>query len=336
MQPAARSRHLGLDLGATNLKWAVLESDGAAWRQLDAGQLPTQASDGAAAVIGRMAETADRARDACPGIASVGVGVPGLYDASAGVTTFLPNLPDDWSDRPVAAPLSERLGLPVGLINDARAFGLAELRLGAGRGCEVMAGLVLGSGVGGVVVVHGRVHFGHGGTAGEIGHQTVLPDGPACTCGNRGCLEVFAKADAVAAACGTRTAEEGVRAARAGDERAIAGLAEIGGWLGIAVANLVVVLNPDRVVLGGGVAGAGDLLLDPIRDEVRKRVHVTDLAALQIVPAELGVWAGAVGAAIHGAALPGATLAGATLHGATLAGATLPGALHGARDEARP
>ena len=314
MEPAASSRHLGLDLGATNLKWAVLESDGAAWRQLDAGQLPTRAQEGAAAVIGRMAQVADAARGAWPDLVSVGVGVPGLYDAAAGVTTFLPNLPADWVDRSVVAPLHERLGLPVRLINDARAFGLAELRLGAGRGCEVMVGLVLGSGVGGVLVMDGRVHFGHGGTAGELGHQTLVPDGPPCTCGSRGCLEVFAKADAVAAACGTATAEDAVRAARDGDPRAIGGLAEVGRWLGIAIANQVVALNPDRVVLGGGVAGAGELLLEPIRAEVRRRVHVTSLDALEIVRGELGVWAGAIGAAVHGAESRGAAVAGA--HGA--------------------
>lgn len=312
MQPAG-SRHLGLDLGATNLKWAVLEADGAGWRRLDAGQLPTRAQDGAAAVIGRMAETAERARAAWPDLLSVGVGVPGLYDAAAGMTTFLPNLPDDWTDQPIVAPLADRLGLTVRLINDARAFGLAELRLGAGRGCESMVGLVLGSGVGGVVVMNGMVQFGHGGTGGEIGHQTLLPDGPPCTCGNRGCLEMLAKADAIAAACGTATAEDGVRAARGGDERAIAGLAEVGRWLGIAIGNLVVVLNPDRVVIGGGVAGAGELLLEPIRAEVRRRVHVTSLDALEIVSAELGVWAGAVGAAIHGAAVHGAQ--GTAIHG---------------------
>src|SRR5690606_19556818 len=185
--------------------------------------------------------------------------------------------------------------------NDARAFGLAELSLGAGRGCETMVGLTLGSGVGGVVVVNGRVHFGHDGTGGEVGHQTLLPDGPSCTCGNRGCLEALTRADAIAAACGTTTAEEAVRAARAGEERATAGLAEIGHWLGIGIANLIVVLTPDRVVLGGGVSGAGDLLFEPIRDEVRRRVRVTDLGAVEIVAAELGTWAGAIGAGVHGA-----------------------------------
>src|SRR5690606_11089252 len=107
------------------------------------------------------AETAARARASWSGIESVGLGVPGLFDADAGVTTFLPNLPPDWTDLPVAGPLRERIGLPVRLINDARAFGLAELSLGAGRGCQTMVGLTLGSGVGGVVVLNGRVHFGH-------------------------------------------------------------------------------------------------------------------------------------------------------------------------------
>jgi glucokinase len=164
-----------------------------------------------------------------------------------------------------------------------------------------MVGLTLGSGVGGVVIVGGQVHFGHGGTGGEAGHQTLLPDGPACTCGNRGCLEALTKADAVAAACGTATAEEAVRAARAGDRRALDGIAEIGRWLGIGIANLIVLLTPERVVLGGGMSGAGELLLDPIRAEVRTRVRVTDLDAVEIVTAELGTWAGAIGAAVHGA-----------------------------------
>lgn len=306
MSAGGQSRHLGLDLGATNLKWAVLEREDGSWTRLDHGQLPTDADEGAGAVLGRMAETASEARSSWPGIESVGLGVPGLYDVEAGVTTFLPNLPPDWAGLPVAAPLADRIGLPVRLINDARAFGLAELRLGAGRGCDSMVGLTLGSGVGGVVVVNGGVHFGHAGTGGEVGHQTLLPDGPACTCGNRGCLEALTRADAVAAACGTTTAEEAVRAAQAGDERAIEGMEEIGHWLGIGIANLIVILTPDRVVLGGGVAGAGHLLLDPIRDEVRRRVRVTDLDAVQIVSAELGTWAGAIGAGVHGS---GATLA---------------------------
>jgi glucokinase len=296
-----RSRHLGLDLGATNIKWAALEHGGTGWAVLDRGQLPTRGEDGADAVIARMADCAERVGATWPGISTIGVGVPGLYDGATGTATFLPNLPTAWRGQPVAEPMRRRLGLPVSLINDARAFGLAELRLGAGRGCDTMVGLALGTGVGGVVVVAGEVHFGHAGTGGEVGHQTLLPDGPLCTCGNRGCLEAFTRADAVAAACGTATAEDAVRAAQAGERRALDGLAWIGRWLAIGIANLVVVLTPDRVVVGGGVAAAGELLLEPVRAEVRRRVHVTSLDEVAIVTGELGTWAGAIGAAVHGA-----------------------------------
>ena len=217
------TRHLGLDLGATNIKWALLEHAADGWHILDRGEVATRIDEGADAVLARLAGLAADAGASSGDLASAGLGVPGLYDADLGTTTFLPNLPPEWNDLPVTRPLEERIGAPVALINDARAFGLAELHLGAGRGCRTMAGLVLGTGVGGVVVIDGRVHFGHNGTGGELGHKTLLPDGPRCTCGNRGCLEVFAKAERVAAACGQPTAAEAVAAARAGDATAIAG-----------------------------------------------------------------------------------------------------------------
>lgn len=295
------SRHLGLDLGATNVKWVVAERADEGWAVLAREQLPTDAARGPAAVVAHLAGVACSAVDAWRGVTSIGVGLPGLYDAAAGTARFLPNLPGDWNGLPVAAPIAERVGLPVALINDARAFGLAELRLGAGRGVRSMVGLVLGTGVGGVVAVDGRVHHGHDGTAGEVGHQTIDPAGPGCTCGNRGCLEAHASAARIAEVCGTATAAEAVEAARGGDARALDGLARIGRDLGTGIANLVVVLTPDRVVLGGGVAGAGELLLDPIRRELVRRVHTTDLGRVELVTAELGTWAGAIGAAIHGA-----------------------------------
>jgi glucokinase len=170
-----------------------------------------------------------------------------------------------------------------------------------------MIGLTLGTGVGGVIAIDGRVHQGHDGTAGEIGHQTIDPDGPWCGCGNRGCLEAFARADQIAAACGTSTAEDAVARARAGDARAIDGLAQVGRYLGIGIANMIVVISPDRVVIGGGVAAAADLLLDPIRAELRRRVRTTALDEVELVTAELGTWAGAIGAAIHGAEMAAST-----------------------------
>jgi glucokinase len=241
------------------------------------------------------------AMTAWPGIVTAGVGIPGLYDPAHGTTRFLVNIPGDWDGRPVAVPVAAVLGVPVALINDARAFGLAELRLGAGRGASSMVGLTLGTGVGGVIAIDGKVHQGHEGTAGEIGHQTIDPDGPSCNCGNHGCLEAFARADRIAEACGTATAEEAVERARAGDAAASAGLERVGRYLGIGIGNMITVISPDRVVIGGGVAAAGDLLLASARDEIRRRVRTTSISEVELVIAELGTWAGAIGAAVHGA-----------------------------------
>jgi glucokinase len=299
------SRHLGLDLGATNLKWAVVEQADGSWSTLAHGQVPTKVVSDPTAVpatiVAQLAEVAVATIDTWGPVASVGVGVPGLYDPATGCTIFLPNIPGAWKGRPVAGPISAALNLPAFLINDARAFGLAELRLGAGRGASSMVGLTLGTGVGGVIVIDGRVYLGHDGTAGEVGHQTVDPDGPLCNCGNRGCIEVFARADAIAAACGASSVEQAVRAAADGDARALDGLAQVGRYLGIGIANIVTVLTPDRVVVGGGVAAAGEILFAPIRAELDRRVRMTGSARVELVPAELGTWAGAIGAAIHGA-----------------------------------
>jgi glucokinase len=294
------SRHLGLDLGATNLKWAVVEHAAQEWRTLDQGEVRTD-NVSPAAIVEQLGVVGCAALEAHPGVISAGVGVPGLFDPRTGTARLLVNLPGSLAGRPIAAPVATVLGIPVAMINDARAFGLAELRLGAALGASSMVGLTLGTGVGGVIAIDGNLLQGHDGTAGEVGHQTIDPNGPACNCGNHGCLEAFARADQIAAACGTPTAEEGVNRARVGDSTAIAGLARIGGYLGIGIANLITLLAPDRVVIGGGVAQAGDLLFDPIRAEIRRRVRTTSLDDVAIVPAQLGKWAGSIGAAIHGA-----------------------------------
>ena len=299
--PSSTSRHLGLDLGATNLKAVVVEHDGEEWRVIDRDQVTTPASDGPDAVVNRLIEVGRDLIDRAPGVTSVGIGIPGLFDPAAGTTRFLVNLAGAWDGKPVAGPVSAGLGLPTALINDARAFGLAELRLGAARGVAAMIGFTLGTGVGGVIAIDGRVHMGHDGTAGELGHQTIDPDGPWCGCGNRGCVEAYARADQIVASCGTATAEEAINRARAGDARAIDGFRQVGRYLGIGIANMITVISPDRVVLGGGLAVAADLMLDAINDELRRRVHTTSLDQVEIVTCELGTWAGAIGAAVHGA-----------------------------------
>jgi glucokinase len=303
------SRHLGLDLGGTNVKWVVVERAAGTWTPVVRDQLPTRLVADADAVPGavtaQLAEMAVAAAAVAGPILTVGIGVPGLYDPATGRIRFLPNVPGPWAGHPVGGPVGEAAGVPTALINDARAFGLAELRLGAGRGVRSMIALTLGTGIGGAFAVDGKVHQGHDGTAGEIGHQTINPDGPWCGCGNRGCVEAYARADQIAAACGTKTPEEAVRAARAGDARALAGFAEVGRYLGIGIANMVTVISPDRIILGGGVAAAGELLLAPIRAEIARRVTTTAISEVELVTAELGIWAGSIGAAVHGAECAG-------------------------------
>ncbi len=295
------SLHLGMDLGATNLKWAVVARSRGRWRQIDRGQEPTRGSRGPDAVVRQLVEVAAVSGSRYPGLASVGIGVPGLYDPRTGRTRFLPNMPGNWAGHPVAEPVNAAVGVPTALINDARAFGLAELRLGAARGARSMIGLTLGTGVGGAIALDGRIYLGTDGTGGELGHQTLEPDGLPCTCGNRGCLEAYARSDRITSLCGTASVQEAVAKASRGDRRALDGLAEVGRFVGIGIANMIVALTPQCVVIGGGVSGAGDLILEPIRRELVNRVRVTSLEGVRVVVAELGTWAGAIGAAIYGA-----------------------------------
>jgi glucokinase len=283
-------RALGLDLGGTNIKLALLED-----RELVA-QDETRTGAGVEAVLDRMAALA---RSAGP-VDTVGVALPGLFDED-GVAVLLPAL-DGWAGHPVGAGLEERLGQPVRLINDGHAFTLAESTLGAGRGSANVLCIVCGTGIGGGLVLGGALHLGPEQRAGEFGHHTVAPDGPRCECGNRGCLELYAGSRAIASAAGTATFADAVHAAKAGDERARRALADAGTLIGIAVANLVIFVCPDRVVVGGGVAQAGELLLEPLRASVAERARVAPLERIEIVAAELGPHAGAIGAALWGAA----------------------------------
>ncbi len=303
---APSTRHLGLDLGGTNVKWVVVESPGEGsgdtWQTLDQGSVPTDTSGGERTVVPQLAELATRVRDGVGGpVESLGVAVPGLYIPESGVVTFLTNVPGDWSATPVGVPLARASGLPTALINDARAFGLAELRFGAGRDVRSFIGFTLGTGIGGVFAIDDQVIQGYRGQAGELGHQTIDPDGPWCGCGNRGCVEAYCRADQVAIVCGTANPREAIERARAGDERAIAGLAEIGRYLGIGISNAITVITPELVILGGGWASAGEFLIEPIKAEMRRRVITTPVERVEVVLAELGTWAGAIGAAVHGA-----------------------------------
>jgi glucokinase len=287
--------HVGLDLGGTNIKAAVVDSS---LHVLATETVATRAADGEDAVLERVASLGRDVVAPFGEPSSAGLALPGHFDAQTGSGSLLPNLLGDWAGRPIAGPVGASLGVPVMLVNDVRALTLAELRLGAGRGAQDLVCIALGTGVGGGVVIGGRLHLGLG-HAGEIGHTTVDPDGPLCGCGNRGCLDRMASAQSIAAAAGRADVAEAAEAARAGDPVALAAFSQAGEYVGRVLAGAVVLLWPERVVVGGGVADAGELLLEPLRLELRRRACVAP--EIPVVPAELGPVAGAVGAALWGA-----------------------------------
>lgn len=283
---------LGVDLGGTLVKVALLDGD----RVLERDATPT-VRDTAAGTVAGMAAVAATWVTRFPAVEAVGITIPGLFD-EAGAAVLVPNLPGDWAGEPIVAPVETAASRPVTLINDARAFGLAELGLGAARGAGTAIGIVLGTGIGGVVIVGGRLHTGTAGGAGELGHQVIVPGGAPCGCGNRGCLETVARSGVIAERAGRAGIADAVAAAEAGDARALAALHEAAGHIGVALANAVTLLQPSVVFIGGGVAEAGPILLGPIEAALRGHAVLQPADSYAVVPAALGSWAGAIGAGL--------------------------------------
>jgi glucokinase len=311
--------YIGIDLGGTNLRAAIADTDtGQIFHQR---KRPTLAAEGQEAVIGRIVSLIrelTQANGYAGSIQGVGIGVPGTPDIDTGVIQFLPNLPGQWLNVPLQSIVEGEVELPVALINDVRAITLGEWTFGAGRGADTIACLAIGTGIGGGVVVNGQFHLGIGGTAGEFGHHVVEVDGLPCGCGGKGCLELYASGPAIAA-MGVKEVMHGhttrigelvehdlnridagviVQAALEGDPIAQGILQRVGRYLGIAVGNILGVISPQRVIFGGGVSLAGDLLLQPIVQTVKERVHVIPLQKVEFVLAELGINGGLIGAAL--------------------------------------
>ncbi|MGB8252536.1 MAG: ROK family protein, partial [Anaerolineaceae bacterium] len=283
--------------------------------------LPTLAREGHAAVITRIADQilatiAAFGKDKSQ-IKGIGVSAPGVLDLEKGLTLFLPNLPGTWPNVPLRDSIVDKLVMPTYLLNDARAITYGEWLYGAGRGTDTMACFALGTGVGGGLVINGKLHLGIGGTGGELGHQTMDLNGPRCGCGNHGCLEVYASGPAITA-LGIKAVLQGRStnigklvnydlnkitpevisdAARQGDAVAKEIFEQAGIYLGVAIANILVSIGPSKVVLAGGVAAAGDLLLEPIRQTIRERVTVMPVEHVEVVTASLGFNAGVIGVA---------------------------------------
>lgn len=289
---------LGIDLGGTNIKYVTLADHDGQLEVLTTGTIPTVAAEGPQAVVQRLVDIAQSAVAADSEIKGVGVTVPGLFDPVTGCTTLFPNLPGQWDGQPVVDPITRACGMPVSIINDARAFGLAEFWMGAAQDHQSMAGITIGTGLGGVVILDGRLHLSDSGAAGEIGHQTIEPNGPLCGCGNYGCLEVLASGVAIAENAGLDSAETVIDRARDGDARCNKVLADAASAIGTGLANLATVINPGVFVVGGGVSGGADVLIDLIQQALYLRAPLVDRAFLEVRPAVLGIFAGAVGAAL--------------------------------------
>ncbi|MEM6472018.1 MAG: ROK family protein [Planctomycetota bacterium] len=299
--------YCGVDLGGTSAKLVFGNRAGEIREQV---QFPTQNEGAPTRVLPRIVEHVKQFLD-CHSLSKVhgvGIGVPGLVDIDAGVTKFLPNMPTQWRDVPVAETLTSELGCPVRVLNDARAATLGELRFGFGkdRPNDTFAFFGIGTGVGGGIVIDGKLRLGPLGAAGEIGHQTILPDGPRCGCGNRGCLETLVSGPAIAAegmrlvrmGLAPRLAEltdndlnrvtpESMKTAAASDSLVAEALQRAGAFLGIAVANVITSLHPDAVIIGGGVARLGETLLSPVRKTVLERVRMFPPDDVQIVSSTL-------------------------------------------------
>jgi glucokinase len=311
---------LGVDLGGTNIVVGAMTFDGTA--EFGMRSLPTRADEGADAVVGRMVEMIEdviRQTMADSGASrddflGVGIGAPGPLDRQSGVLIVAPNL--GWRDFPLRREISERVGLPATLDNDANCATMGEWWAGAAKGHRNVVGVTIGTGIGGGLILDGRLYHGASDAAGEIGHTTIDSTGRRCSCGNYGCLEAYASGPAIAERAreslmgnGTSellelvsgdaakiTAQTVYDAAKHGDPIALEVVRDTAKFLGIGISNLLNLFNPDMVVIAGGVTQAGAPLFEPLRAEVKRRAFKPAVDACEIVPGMLPLSAGVVGA----------------------------------------
>ena len=291
-------RALGVDLGGTKIYGVVAGEDGTV---LGDDRRPTEAALGPDGVIARIVDSC-RASLAGAGlttadVAGVGISSPGPCDPERGVVTDAPNLPG-WHNIHVTKLVGEAIGLPALLENDAAAACYGEFRFGAGRGKLHVLYLTLGTGIGGGIIIDGQLYRGASGAAGEVGHLVLVEEGPPCNCGGRGCLEALASGPAIAREAGAANAEAVHAAAEAGDARAAAVIERAGRFLGLGLTGLLNSLNPEALILGGGLVALGDRYIGTAMRTARERAFEQVLRDATMTTAELGGdRAGALGAA---------------------------------------
>ena len=320
MSPA-RSRYIiGVDLGGTNIVVGAMPEDGS--REIAFRSAPTRASEGEDSVVERiiqmigdvMAVTMAETGAPREHFLGVGVGAPGPLDRAKGIVITAPNL--GWKMFPLRDRIQAATGLRTTLDNDANCATMGEAWTGAAKGAKNVIGVTIGTGIGGGIIIDGRLYHGSSDVAGEIGHMTIDSTGRRCGCGNYGCLEAYASGTAIAerarealvgetdgvllALCDGQlpkvTAQMVYKAANEGDLIAIDVVRETARFLGAGIGALLNVLNPEVVVLAGGVINAGEALFAPLKAEIRRRAFAPAVDACRIVPGMLGGSAGVVGA----------------------------------------
>lgn len=302
---------IGFDLGGTTMTVALIDSHG---KVLFSDEKETLVSQGKETLSKRIIEMLKTAIGKSDNVKSIGMGLPGLIDVNNGVVITSPNFPD-WKEFPIVKIINQSIDLPVCIDNDVRVATIGEHLFGAGKNCKDLMCLTVGTGIGSGLMLDGNIYYGNSLTAGEFGHMTMVAQGgKLCGCGNTGCLETLANASAIVDLADRMysrhpsniflelkqdqktTPKLVAEAAKAGCQTSIEVWNHIGTWLGIALANIVNLLNPEKVIIGGGVAECGELLLSPIRKTILTRAFEKPAKQVTVVKAELGPQAGIIGA----------------------------------------
>lgn len=308
---------IGIDVGGTNVKIALVDEKG---KIKYSNSVPTRAEMGyeytvnniKQAIYDLLKETKLEPKN----IEGIGFGFPGQVDYKSGIVRLAPNIPG-WVDVPIAKLIEDEFHIPTRVDNDVRCAALGELNFGAGKGCENLICITVGTGIGSGLIVNGKLVRGASNAAGEIGHiKLQMNGGPICGCGDTGCLEAFASGPSIVA-----MAEDYIRggkstkfremansnpitpyivceAAKAGDPVAKRIFTIMGEYIGIGMASVVNLLNPEKIIVGGGVADAGEILMTPLKETLKKRAMKIAGEAVEVVPAQLGNTAGVIGASL--------------------------------------
>lgn len=312
---------LGIDIGGTNVKIGAIAQDGTI---LEQQTIPTNVHRPPENVLIDIAHAAADIRKNVESkgrtVGSLGVGIPGTVDYARGICLLLPNFPNGWKGVRIKEQLETHLNLPSFLINDVRAITLAENLFGAGTSVSSMVMTAIGTGIGGGVILDNELVLGRDGSAGEFGHINVEPDGILCGCGSRGCLECYSSGPAIAGAALRALVQQNdtiirdlvqndynkvtsaivAKAAEQGDRVAKEILDNAGQYVGRVMANVAMVVNPELVVIGGGVAQAGHVLFDSICQAFHETLFIIPSETIQLRLSELGVLAGIQGSAAWG------------------------------------